>query len=708
MTMHCEQPCIYLSTSAFQMSSLAQSTTTTLPTRIVFGRILFLSVYGLSLLLAIISIPARYANLASPYAGEQYDFLRLTVRDLPLIGLSPQTYAAIALASELLWVSIPFAIAALIFWRRPNEWFPLFSGLVLVTFSVTTIYLLDALKPSLPLMEIAENGLQSFSLAGLVLFLYLFPNGRFAPGWLRIFAFIWVGLNIAWLFFPMMPGNMLHEAAAWESPIFGYLLGAGVFGSGVFSQIYRFRYVSTETERQQTKWIVFGLIIFYLGFTLRSYFYGQDQLGGVWQVGLIWVGSWMMIALSVSFGLALLRYRLWDIDLFLSRAFVYGSLMALLLVVYLGVISGMQTWFNSSSPIANFAATILVAGLIQPLRDGLQRLAARYLFGDRDDPMRVLGELGQRLEVVGDSAEILPTIVDSIASSLRVPWVAIALREGNGHTIAAEHGTPSAKPLVLPLTYQGDLVGELRVEPRTAADSFNERDLDLLQSVARQAGTAVNAVQLTHDLRRSRQHIVTAREEERRRLRRDLHDGLGPTLAAQVFRIGAARQLIERDPVKADQLLENLEMGMEETLADIRRLVYALRPPSLDQLGLTGAIRDYVRKYDTQFAIDLSLPEKLPAISAASEVAVFRIVQTALDNVAQHAGAACCELTLSIVGSDLILEIADDGVGISAEYQAGVGLTSMRERAEEPGGTFTIRPMQPNGTYLMARLPYIV
>ena len=688
-----------------RMSSLTTVNPFSVSNRLKIGRTALLLIYATALISVLISIPARYSELAAPYNGETYDLSRLTVRDLPEIGLSPTAYATIALANELLWVGVPLLIAGIIIWQRSDDLFPVFSGVMLVAFTATTIYLLDAMKPLFAPMFYIENVLQSFSLASLAFFFYLFPNGRFAPRALRYVALFWLGLNIAWIIFPEMPGNFLHESAAWKNPALAYGLGAFVFGSGVFAQIYRYRRISTPTERQQTKWIVFGMIVFYIGFTSRSYFFGRNDLDGVVQLGLTWVGSWMMLAFPISFGLALLRYRLWDIDLFLSRTFVYGSLVALLLGVYLSVVFGTQSLLNSPSPLSNFAATLLVAVLFQPLRDRLQKLASRYLFGDRDDPIRVLGQLGQRLEGVVDSAEILPTIVDSLTTSLRVPYAAIALREDGAYTIASEQGALHGTPLTLPLSYQGSQVGELRVAQRTTADPFDERDLKLLDTVAQQAGTAVHAVQLTRDLQRSRQRLVTTREEERRRLRRDLHDGLGPTLAAQIFRVGAVRQLVHKNPDKADALLADLEDGLDNTLNEIRRLVYALRPPALDQLGLIGATKDFTRKYDGQLAVTFEHPASIEPLSAAAEVAAFRIIQAALDNVAQHAQATNCTIRLATAAQQLQLDIRDNGVGIGQAYRAGVGLTAMRERAEELGGTFAVSTIVPSGTQLLATLP---
>jgi len=205
----------------------------------------------------------------------------------------------------------------------------------------------------------------------------------------------------------------------------------------------------------------------------------------------------------------------------------------------------------------------------------------------------------------------------------------------------------------------------------------------------------------------SRQTIVTAREEERRRLRRDLHDGLGPTLAAQVFRVGIAQQMVEQNAEKAVALLTDVESGIHDTLANVRELVYGLRPPMLDQLGLLGALADFAKQQDGRVTIRLDLPTELPRVSAAVEVAIFRIVQTALDNVTKHAQATCCAVQLRVDAQSTTLTITDDGIGVGDLQIPGVGLTSMQERAEELGGTFRILPVQPHGTQIQVTVPLL-
>jgi signal transduction histidine kinase len=218
---------------------------------------------------------------------------------------------------------------------------------------------------------------------------------------------------------------------------------------------------------------------------------------------------------------------------------------------------------------------------------------------------------------------------------------------------------------------------------------------------------ADDQIVLNRELQLSRQKIVTAREEERRRLRRDLHDGLGPTLAAQMLRVGAAQAQLHKNPQKTAGILDDLQDGIDGTLTTIRQLVYELRPPLLDQFGLIGAITDFVSRNESSVEIKLDLPKQLPTLSAAVEVAAFRILQTSLDNVMKHSQATHCEMRLTISDGNLNIDVIDNGIGIATKYLAGVGLTSMRERAEELGGTFSVGPIQPTGTHLAVSIPLL-
>jgi signal transduction histidine kinase len=301
--------------------------------------------------------------------------------------------------------------------------------------------------------------------------------------------------------------------------------------------------------------------------------------------------------------------------------------------------------------------------------------------------------------------------VETVAQALKLPYAAIALKQDEVFAIAAFYvaktGGVSAKDslLHLPLLYQSEQVGELLLAPRSRGDPFTPADRRLLDDLARQVGVAAHAVQLTADLQLSRERLVTAREEERRRLRRDLHDGLGPALASITLKLDAARNLLVRDPSAADTLLVGLKKQSQAAVADIRRLVYELRPPSLDELGLIAALREQAEQYIYDgLRITIDAPEQLPALPAAVEVAAYRIVQEAMTNVVRHAQARTCTIRFAL-NHGLDVEICDDGCGIPTGHRLGVGLTSIRERAAELGGTCEIEPRAGGGTCLHVRLP---
>jgi two-component system, NarL family, sensor kinase len=222
-----------------------------------------------------------------------------------------------------------------------------------------------------------------------------------------------------------------------------------------------------------------------------------------------------------------------------------------------------------------------------------------------------------------------------------------------------------------------------------------------LTSLAREVATAGRAVALTHDLRRSRERLVGATEEERRRIRRDLHDGLGPGLAGVVLGLQRARRYLGVDPDAVAAQLDALTAQTKGAIADVRRLVYDLRPPALDELGLVEALSEQARMLG---GISVQGPDPQPALPAAVEVATYRIAVEAMTNVVRHARARTATVTIHIDGS-MRLEITDDGDGLPAAFRAGVGITSMRERATELGGDCAVEAGDPCGTRVRATIP---
>jgi signal transduction histidine kinase len=299
-----------------------------------------------------------------------------------------------------------------------------------------------------------------------------------------------------------------------------------------------------------------------------------------------------------------------------------------------------------------------------------------------------------------------------VAHALKLPYVAIELGSGEdtGETVRFPPDRIAPGDLVhLPLLHQGETVGRLSVAPRAPSEPFSPLDRHLLDNIARQAGLAVHAVGLTHELQRARQRSVAALEEERRRLRRDLHDGLGPALASQGLKLAAIKQHLHGQAPAALALIDNVLAQNRETVADVRRLVYGLRPPALDERGLAEAIRDHLGQGGTehvQITVN-DLPANTPPLPAAVEVAAYRIALEALTNILKHARArqAAVRFAVAEVPAALQVEVEDDGIGLTADLRAGVGLRSMRERAEELGGRLTVAPGARGGTCVRASLP---
>ena len=478
--------------------------------------------------------------------------------------------------------------------------------------------------------------------------------------------------------------------------------------------ITNYRSQSSTVSRQQIRVVVYALSLNAgLGILLwqvPQLIYGEQKVSSnhIALAGLI---------VPVTQAIAIVRYRLWEIDILINRTAVYGMLSALIIGLYVGLVGFMGALFGQHTRLAfSLLATGVIALIFQPLRERLQHIVNRMMYGERDTPYQVISRLGRQLEHSAAPEELLDTITHTIAQALKLPFAEIALLENGALTMLSEYGLRPADPVVLPLMVQREVVGQLTVAPRGPHDPLTAPDLRLLEDIAHQTGAVVHAVQLNRDLQRSRQRLVIRLEEERRRLRRDLHDGLGPTLASYTLQLDAIHDVIDRDPAQAKAQIDVLKEQTKEAVKDIRRLVYELRPPALDELGLLEALHAHLGQISNAGGAPritlMAPPEGLPALSAAVEVAAYRIMMEGVTNVLRHASAFTCHVHLRIEpraeGSPratLCLEIIDDGVGLPETLHAGVGLVSMRERALELGGACTIENNAGGGTRVRVALP---
>jgi signal transduction histidine kinase len=478
---------------------------------------------------------------------------------------------------------------------------------------------------------------------------------------------------------------------------------------------YTFLRVHDPVVHAQTLWLTLGLALGLAFWPLTSLLFEVyptliDLERQPWWLALP-LNAIPILAFPLCLGIAITRYRLFDIDIVINRTLVYGTLTLCVVGGYALLVALLGQLFQAQdSFLVSLAGTGVVALVFQPLRERIQRAVNRVMYGRRDEPYHALAQLGQRLDTSFGPEAVLTVIVETIAATLKLPAVAIAIGQGDDERVAASVGElpHAAHQITIPLSYQGETVGRLLLAPRRGERALSRTDRTLLDDLARQAGIAVHAVRLSSDLQHSRERLVTAREEERRRLRRDLHDGLGPTLASIAQRIEVAAVLVEADPARSTALLHDLEGQVRGTIGDIRRLVYDLRPPTLDQHGLAGAIRIEVARWrEGPLQIGVEATEPLPPLPAAVEVAAYRIVQEAVTNVVRHAQAQRCTIGLHMPPDSawLEVEVVDDGRGLPAEYRAGVGLNAMRERVEELGGMWRIEPNGTRGTRVCARLP---
>jgi signal transduction histidine kinase len=298
----------------------------------------------------------------------------------------------------------------------------------------------------------------------------------------------------------------------------------------------------------------------------------------------------------------------------------------------------------------------------------------------------------------------LPTVAETIARMLKLPYLTIEAPHNNT-PLRIEFGRPptGAELTTLPLLYLDKPMGELQVATRRANEALSQADISLLRDVGQQIGIALHATQLTAELQASRERLVMAREEERRRIRNDLHDGLAPTLSSLQLQLGAMRKLIHQDPTQAEAVANDLREDLRQATAEIRQLIYDLRPPRLDELGLVGAIKSF--RVGTELRFEVIAPEPMPALPAAVEVAVYRITSEAVHNVVKHAQATTCAICIEVAKGRLSLSVTDNGRGFLDKQEAGVGLNSMKERAAEVGGTFSIQPAPAGGLRVTASLP---
>ncbi|TDO35228.1 histidine kinase [Kribbella sp. VKM Ac-2527] len=617
-----------------------------------------------------------------------------------------------------------FAICgAVIAWHRPSNpigWLFVADGIGHATTAVGAP-LAQLLHDNSAPVELQRLALTIFSWSWpwsiglfLPLALLLFPDGRLvSPRW----------RPVAWAVVLTSPLFALEMGLSPESPFeggpSGYLTlssydtlqplwiatelrGLLAFALAIVCLVIRYRRAS-DTGRRQLLWLLLAAVIA-VAFMIPWALVAGTPIFVLLAIPLV----------PAAVAVAIVRHQLLDIRLVVSRAIAWALLSIVAIGSYAALVAVTDS-FISSRFGRSAALTVIVALLIAPVLPRLQRLVDRAMYGDRRDPARVASRVGEELSANPEGG--MTGVVSAIRSALRLPYVALS---SNGELIATagspEPGrpdttTPLAPPGVVPveLSYGGSPVGVLLIGLRPGESALSVADRNVLALVAVPLAVAVHATQLSAELQASREKLVAAREEERRRLRRDLHDGLGPTLTGVAFTADAAANLVSADPDRASSLLGTLRTDTRTAIADVRRLIDDLRPSALDELGLVGALQQRAdqlswRADGASVSVKVAA-DSLPTLPAALEVAAYRIATEALTNVVRHSRATAAVVSVRC-GSELEIEVTDDGPPNGA-WIPGVGLQAMRERAAELGGLFEAGP-SPNGGRVHASFPLVV
>jgi signal transduction histidine kinase len=564
--------------------------------------------------------------------------------------------------------------------------------------------------------------------------LLLFPDGHLpSPRWRWFARVLAVGFVLICLLIILSPGRMTDSGYPQVvnpigvealRPILPVALGLlavipiGVVGS-LASLVMRFRR-STGIERLQLRWLVTAAAIVGVLYTL-TFILSWDRESTLLQTVAILSFGLIPIAIGVS----VLRYRLFDIDVVINRAVLFGALAVFITVVYVAIVVGVGALVGSqASPVLSAAAAAVVALAFQPLRRRAQRLADRLVYGKRATPYEVLSELSERVGHAYATEDLLPRMARALGEGTGAARADVWIRVGDElrpeatwpadvPVLPARSATDEAQvtgsSIVEPVRHQGELLGALSIEKRPG-ESATGVERKLVADLAAQAGLVLRNAALTEDLletieelRRSRQRLVAAQDEERRRLERNLHDGAQQQLVALNVKLGLLERLVERDPAQARSIASQLQGDANDALEELRDLARGIYPPLLADRGLVAALESQARKSAVPVEIEA---EGVGRYAREAEAAVYFSCLEALQNVAKYASASRATVRLTDGDGRLRFEVTDDGAGFDTTSSSyGTGLQGIADRLSALDGELEVRSAPGAGTTLVGTLP---
>lgn len=614
------------------------------------------------------------------------------IDDLLQNGLSASFYSGLLIVFMSIANMSYLVVGALLYRFRNRDTFSMASSLFLII--IGTIFCTDeqALMDYPLLLQwfhiLDDAG--SFYLP----FLFLFPDGRFAPRWSVAPAIVWVAVQTFRLLNPAM-----WEQLNWD-PSFMIALLIATHGPLLYALVYRYRRAESAIERRHLNWFLLSVCSYVAGGVLLAVQYVMQE--GLLQ--LIFLAAFFagLLFWPFSIGIAVLERNRNPASAQLNRAFLVSTFSFITVLLYAASVGSLNLLLRQEEVLVSLISSGVIAILFHPLYVRLRRGINRLVYGDPQTPYEIMNRLIDRMETAAQRQPLWKEVAEVFAKATDGNYAAIELRDGS---TLAEYGQPTKFVNELDLQWDGEYLGVVRLGARQRKP-VAEYDMEgLILPLIRQVSMAVYAARLEEDLRQSRERLVATIEEERRRLGRDLHDGIGASLAIILLKVDTISDQNEGNTRLFGQLAD-VEESIEEAVTEVRRLAYSLRPPVLDEFGLLFAIRELAIGYDGSVVhIEVDAPDQLPALSAAAELAVYRIVQEAVTNTIRHSSAGYCRIALSGHGDGLELTVEDNGQGMPKPYVPGVGIRSMRERAEEIGGQWEMRESAEGGALIYVFIP---